>query len=237
MCKIIKKGGNIFLMKNKGNVLWGIVFLAIGILLSLNALGITHLDIFFRGWWTLIIIIPSAIGILQHPTKVWPYVCTIIGLILLMASRGIIHWIYIYRMFIPVLLIIIGILLIRGNIINKKTVKEKYSKLNSIKGKSVVFGERTYSLSNTEFLGDSLECSFGHIRYFMQDSILEDDQILDIDVSFGKVDIFVPKNVNIFVMEDLTLGKVNNKSINNLEEGRPTLTISASCLFGGINII
>ncbi len=224
-------------MKNKGNVLWGIVFLAIGIVLALNALGITHLDIFFRGWWTLIIIIPAAISIFQHPTKAWPYVWTAIGLLLLLMSRGIISWYYVYRMIIPVGLIIIGILLIRGNIINKKTVQKEYSKINSIKGKSVVFGEKTFNLSNTEFLGDSLECSFGHMRYFMQESILKDDQILDVDVSFGKVDIFVPKNVNIFVMEDLTLGKVSNKNMNNIEEGRPTLTISASCLFGGINII
>ena len=118
-------------MKNKGNVLWGIVFLAIGLVLALNALGITHLDIFFRGWWTLIIIIPAAISIFQHPTKAWPYVWTAIGLLLLLMARGIISWYYIYRMIIPVCLIIIGILLIRGNIINKKTVQE-YSKINSI---------------------------------------------------------------------------------------------------------
>ena len=59
-------------MKNKGNILLGIILLAIGIVLGLNALGITHIDIssiFFRGWWTLIIIIPGLISIAKHPTK------------------------------------------------------------------------------------------------------------------------------------------------------------------------
>lgn len=40
-------------MKNFGNVLWGIFFIIIGLIFGGNALGITNIDIFFDGWWTL----------------------------------------------------------------------------------------------------------------------------------------------------------------------------------------
>ena len=41
--------------------LWGIVFVLFGIVLGLNALGITNINIFFAGWWTMFIIVPSLI--------------------------------------------------------------------------------------------------------------------------------------------------------------------------------
>lgn len=227
-------------MKNKGNILLGIILLAIGIVLGLNALGITHIDIssiFFRGWWTLIIIIPGLISIAKHPTKMWPYVVTAIGFILLLMARGFISFGFIFKMIIPVTLVVIGLKLIFGKVIKNETQKCETGKMSSLKGKNVIFGEKTYNLSNAEFLGDSLECSFGHMRYFMQESTLRENQILNVDVTFGKVDIFVPKDVNIVVRGDVTLGVVNNKSMNDIEKGRPILTIKASCAFGGINII
>ena len=46
-------------MKKAGNILWGIVLIVIGVIFALNALDITSIDIFFDGWWTLFIIIPS----------------------------------------------------------------------------------------------------------------------------------------------------------------------------------
>lgn len=88
-----------------------------------------------------------------------------------------------------------------------------------------------------QFTGDNLECSFGYIRCFMQDVVIKENQILNIDVSFGKADIYIPKNINVVVVENATFGAVNNRNLNSVEEGRPTLTINAECSFGGINII
>ncbi len=50
-------------MNNFSKVLWGIVLITIGIVIGLNALEITNINLFFKGWWTLIIIIPSLIGL------------------------------------------------------------------------------------------------------------------------------------------------------------------------------
>ena len=47
-------------MKKVSNILWGIIFVAAGVILALNAIGITHIDLFFDGWWTLFIIVPCA---------------------------------------------------------------------------------------------------------------------------------------------------------------------------------
>lgn len=56
-------------MKNIENILWGIVFIIIGIIVGINALGIVNINLFFSGWWTLIIIIPCFIGLFGEKEK------------------------------------------------------------------------------------------------------------------------------------------------------------------------
>ena len=72
-------------MRKLGNTLWGIVLVIIGVILTLNALEITNINIFFDGWWTLLIIIPSAIELIAREDKFWSAVWLIIGILLLLA--------------------------------------------------------------------------------------------------------------------------------------------------------
>lgn len=229
-------------MKNKENILWGIVFLAIGVVLCLNVLGLTSIDLFFDGWWTFIIIIPALINVVMHPTKLWPYVWTIIGFVFFLMARGTIQWDILFKMIFPVALVAIGVTLICSNFIDKKIenkMKEEAKNGANVTsgGKSVNFGEKNINFGKIEFKGDSIDCNFGYMRYFMQEIELKENQILKIDVAFGKVDVYVPKNVNVAVLENVSFGSINNRSMNGVKEDKPTLTINASCSFGGINII
>jgi len=51
------------------NKVWGSILLIVGIILFLNVLGFSNIDIFFDGWWTFLIIIPCLIGLINDPTK------------------------------------------------------------------------------------------------------------------------------------------------------------------------
>ena len=46
-------------MKKISKVLWGIVLISVGVIFALNAFGITDIEIFFDGWWTLFIIVQA----------------------------------------------------------------------------------------------------------------------------------------------------------------------------------
>ena len=50
-------------MNNFSKILWGIVFIVLGLIIGLNSLDIVSINILFRGWWTLLIIIPCLIGL------------------------------------------------------------------------------------------------------------------------------------------------------------------------------
>ena len=91
-------------MKRFGNIIWGVVILAIGIIWGLNALGITNINIFFNGWWTLFIIIPSLICLFTKESKMWSFIWLVIGIVLLLCCQGILTFSLISKLIIPFIL-------------------------------------------------------------------------------------------------------------------------------------
>ena len=53
------------IMKGYKNIIWGLLFIIVGIIVFTNSFGITNITIFFDGWWTLFIIVPCFIGLFK----------------------------------------------------------------------------------------------------------------------------------------------------------------------------
>ena len=51
--------------KDYSALIWGLIFVAVGIIFGGNALNIWYIDIFFPGWWTLFLIIPGLISMVR----------------------------------------------------------------------------------------------------------------------------------------------------------------------------
>ena len=60
-------------MNKISNLLWGLVFVVLGVIFGLNALEITDINVFFDGWWTLFIIVPCFIGLFKDEDKTGNY--------------------------------------------------------------------------------------------------------------------------------------------------------------------
>ena len=106
------------------NLLWGILFIVVGIIFALNALGIADINIFFDGWWTLFIIIPCFVSLVEGEDKTGNIIGLIIGICLLLGCRGIIQFEIIWKMLIPTVLIIIGLSFILKDFIYGGVKKE-----------------------------------------------------------------------------------------------------------------
>ncbi len=95
--------------KNTSNYLLGGILVFIGIFLAGRAIGLINFNIFFDGWWTLFIIVPSFIGLFGNSNEKTGYLIMLcIGVFLLLAMQDFIAW----RMFGPLcgaaILILIG---------------------------------------------------------------------------------------------------------------------------------
>ena len=116
-------------MKKFRGVLWGLVLITIGVIFSLKALNIADIDIFFEGWWTLFIIVPSIIGLLSDDDKTGPLIGLIVGVLLFLSVRDIIDIEILWKLLVPTVLIIIGLSLIFKNMFNKD-VSDRIHKIN-----------------------------------------------------------------------------------------------------------
>jgi len=223
-------------MKDKGNLIWGILLIVIGLIIGLNSLGIADINLFFDGWWTLFIIVPSLIDIIKEPRKTESYIWLIVGVILLLCAQDILKFELVGKLIFPVILVGIGLSLLLKDKVESK-VKEKIKTLNQdgLEEYYATFSGQEINLKGEEFKGASLNAIFGGIDLNLSETQIQKDTLINITSVFGGVDIKVPSNVNVKVKSTSIFGGVDNK-VRKYTENLPTIYVKAFCLFGGADI-
>lgn len=227
-------------MKNLSNILWGIIFIVIGLIVGLNTLGVTDINIFFDGWWTLFIIVPCFIGLFKEKDKKGDIIGLTIGLALLMCCQGLLSFDLVLKLSVPFVLIVIGLSFIFKDLFNNKISKE-IKKLNAKKdiegGVCATFSEQNISFDNEKFIGANLTAIFGGVKCDLRKAIIEKDVVINAESIFGGIEIYVPENINVKVKSNSVFGGVDNKrDANANKECSYTIYINATCIFGGIDI-
>ena len=226
-------------MKKIGNVLWGVVLIVIGLILGLNALNITHINIFFSGWWTLFIIIPCFIGLFNEKDKTGNIIGLFIGIVLLLCAQNLLRFDIVWKLALPTILVIIGISIIFKNSLNSKFNNE-IEKINQISNKDSeycsTFSSQDIGFENQEFKGANLTAVFGGVKCDLRNAIIDSDVVINASSIFGGIDIYVPSNVKVKVKSNSIFGGVSNKAYNQPEENSKTIYINGKALFGGVEI-
>ena len=216
------------------NLLWGVLLIVVGVIFGLNALDIADINLFFDGWWTLFIIIPCFIDLFKDNDKTGNIIGLIIGVCLLLSCQDIITFELIWKLLLPVILVVIGFSIIFKDMINNK-IKKEIKKLNKNKDNEYY---ATFSSQNMEFDNDFKGCSinaiFGSFKCDLRNCSLDEDIVINTVSVFGGIDIYVPNDVNIKVKSSSIFGGVENKPKN--KDGKVTIYINATCIFGGVEI-
>ena len=228
-------------MKKIKNTVWGIVLIIIGVIVALNALKITKIDLFFDGFWTLFIIVPCFIGIFTEKDKKGNLIGLIIGVLLLLACRDLLDLGLVLKLIVPIILICIGVSFIFKDAIGGK-VSEKIKELNGNKGDQkeycAIFSGDNVSYAGMEFKGTTLTAVFGGLKCGLSAAVITEDVVINATAIFGGIDIIVPKDMPIKVESTSIFGGVSNKAkeVFAADEHVPTIYINSTCLFGGIDI-
>ena len=226
-------------MRKIGNTLWGIVLVVIGVILTLNALEITNINLFFEGWWTLLIIIPSAIELIARENKFWSAVWLVIGILLLLLCRDILDFNLIWKLTIPVLIILLGINLIFKDKFDKKVEKKSKELKNDgakLEEYCATFGEIKEDFNNQEFNGANVTAVFGSVDLDLRKAVISEDKFVKTSAIFGGIEILTPENVNIKVKSVPIFGATSNKTGRKFDEKLPTIYVDSFCMFGGVDI-
>ena len=225
-------------MRKFSNIMWGLVLIALGVIIGLNSLGLTSIELFFDGWWTLFIIIPCFIGLITDKEKTGSIIGLIIGVLLLLGCQDIISFETFWKLLIPMLLVILGLSMVFKDMFNSK-INRKISELNknskSEKNVSAYFSGQKIAYSKEEFDGINMEAVFGGIKLDLREAIIKKDVVINARAIFGGIDILVPENINVVVSSSSMFGGVDNKREIN-QDNKITIYVNDSSLFGGIDI-
>lgn len=202
--------------------------------------GLTNINIFFDGWWTLFIIVPCFIGLFKEREKTGNIIGLLIGIALLLACQDILNFEIIWKLAFPAILVIIGLSLIFKDTINSEVNKE-IKKLNENKTKDggycATFSGQNLNFDGEKFSGTDLTAVFGGIKCDLRNAIIEDDVVINVSSIFGGTEIYIPEDVKVKVKSTSIFGGVDEKKKNKIESAEAhTIYINATCLFGGAEI-
>ncbi len=224
-------------MKNLSRILWGIVLIFIGVIWGLNRTGVADINIFFAGWWTLFIIVPSVISLFERGSnKTSSIIFLVIGILLLLAAQGVFEFEILWEILLPAIVILIGLSLIFGHKVDFN-VKEKTKCLDSDDTESIfaAFGEQNVSKSGEKFEKANLNAIFGAVKLDLRDAKLEKETVIGAWAIFGGIEILAPEDCIVKVKATPVFGGVSNERKNN-EDAKKTIYIEAYAIFGGLDI-
>jgi len=224
-------------MKKTGNILWGILLIAVGVILALNVFNITDIDIFFDGWWTLFIIVPCGIGLFTEREKTGNIIGVVIGVFLLLCCQEILSFSVLWKLLVPAIVVIVGVKLVFTGLFGNKA-NEMLKRLR-LEGKQPRSGFAAFSgcdmnYDGEVFEGAELTAVFGGVKCDLRNAVIEKDCAIGVSAIFGGVDIFVPAGVNVKVNSNSIFGGVSNKTA--VCQHAPTIYVSGTCMFGGVEI-
>lgn len=213
---------------NVTGIIWGLCLIIFGFVLMGNLLGLWSLTIFFKGWWTLLIIIPSLVGLILKDEKDSSLFFLILGLTLLLAARDIIDYNIVYKVMICAFIIILGCKILY------KSMVEKERKVEIKKNYNAIFSEINEKITG-KVEDTKLISVFGGITLDLSKAEIKKDIYVDMVCCFGMIDMIIPDNVNIEKSGFDTFGGLENRSVNS-DENKVTIHINRTCVFGGIEI-
>ena len=226
-------------MKKSNKILLGIILVIVGAILTLNAVGITSIDIFFRGWWTLFIIVPCAVDLFNDSDKSGNITGLIFGILLLICCQGILDFELFWKLLVPVVVLLIGLKLILGSFFGAKgdqVFRQAKESKGGVRTGTATFSGTTINCNGEVFEGAQLDAVFGSVTCDLRGAIITGDCAVNASAIFGGIDIYVPAGVNVKVNSNSIFGGVSNKAMPNHPANPNTLYINATCLFGGVTV-
>ena len=228
-------------MNRTSKIIGGIALLAFGIVWALELLNLININL--DGWWALFIIVPCFINIFNDRHKAGAIICCGIGVLLLLAARNIILWADIWKYMICLAAVVWGFSLLFFSHKKKachccasassKPIVQDASNNYKI---DVSFSKQEYNFGGQYFEGADVHASFGFVSLDLRNADIIDGAVINLDCSFGGVEIRVDNDVCVINGIESTFAGVDCNCNTQQADGLKTLHLKGHCTFGGIEI-
>jgi hypothetical protein len=214
---------------NWGRLFFGLVVVAVGVILLLDNAGTVDAWDIFSTWWPAVVILAGLVTLAANPRH-WPValIITAVGTAFLLSNLGIVD---IGQFIIPAAIIAVGLLVIFGRGLGSRT--EAGDRVNSFN----VFSGSELASHSKQFQGGSVSAIFGGAEVDLRDAEPAPDAQLDVFTAFGGVELKVPEGWEVAVKGLPLFGGIENVTVKDtVAADAPKLTVSATVLFGGLEV-
>ena len=211
------------------NVLWGLVWIAIGVFVFGKMMGFWEIPVLFPGWWTLLIIFPSFVSMIKNGVRPVNSIFMLCGVLLLLERNDFIESGMLGKLLIPAIFFVIGASILLRSLFGG--TKRHY---NGNEGYSATFAGNVVTATESPFTGCEADAVFGGLDLDLTGVTIEDGAVIEASAMFGGIDIKVPAGVNVKLKRTELFGGAKSHVMN--QSDGPVLYVNALCMFGGVDI-
>lgn len=214
---------------NWGRLFFGLLVVAVGVILLLDNAGTLDAWEIFGTWWPAVVILAGVLTFAANPRH-WPValIITAVGTAFLLSNLGVVDA---GEFIIPAAIIGVGLLVLFGRGMGSRT--EAGDRVNSFN----VFSGSELASHSKQFQGGSISAIFGGAEVDLRDAAPAVDAQLDVFTAFGGVELKVPEGWQVAVKGLPLFGGIENATVKDtLAADAPKLSVSATVLFGGLEI-
>ncbi len=101
----------------------------------------------------------------------------------------------------------------------------------------VSFGGSIKHINSDDLQSARLKCSFGSLKVFFDNALIQSGNVdIYLDISFGGVELYIPRTWKVINHVNCTFGGIDEKNTATTT-GTPVVTLSGKVSFAGVEII
>jgi hypothetical protein len=227
---------------------WGLLIVAVGVVLLLNHVGIIPFDPVAR-FWPLLLVLFGLMNLMTHSGRFFGFLLVLAGVFLQLNKLGLTH-LSLADMW-PLALIAIGLLLMWSSLQTRGFLRDKAKAIKDFRDQVTgaadptlfnavaIFGGCERRVSGKNFQGGKATAVFGGIELDFRDAEIESEAMLEINCIFGGVEIRVPETWHVYSRNVPVFGGYEDTTRQPaVPPGTQpkTLTITGMVVFGGVEI-
>lgn len=214
------------------NVSTAIIFSIYALIALILTVILPKYNIFFNGWWTLLLIIPSLGSLFFQNNKGFSLYTLITGILLLLSSNNIFSFKKCFTILLCLAIIFIGINIIK---VTLKIPEKKSGNIKYVPFYYTLFGS-TEEKVETKFQGGYTKLVFGYLCLDLRNAKIEKNSTLKVLSIFGETDILLPENVEVITTNTNILGGTENLKDSTQTKKSSKLYIESISILGNTRI-
>ena len=232
-------------MKQAKAIIWGLAIVTLGVIFGGNALGLFNFDLFFDGWWTLFIIVPSAVSLITDKEKFSALFTLAVGVVLLLAVQHVFgekSWEVAGKVILAAFLVCLGLWIVFRGVFRNKNDKEVEKKIRDLEDEKTmdsqiaIFSGSDRVYNEEVFSGSTIVAIFGGADLDLRKAKFTKDTVIKACCLFGGIDIKVPEEVQVKIKSGFVFGGASDERKGETGKGKYTIYIDCAGGFGGISI-